>query len=162
MIPDSDGLRRLMGRFATGVAIVTTGLEDDLHGMTANSVASISLEPPLMLVCIDKASDTHDLLAKAGVFAVSVLGRDQAHLAERFATKQPGANHDLDGVWHHFASTGSPIIDGCLAYFDCRTVAAHDGGDHTVFIGEVLDAGEMSEDGPLVFYRGRYRQIAPE
>ena len=155
--------RRAMGRFATGVTVITTRLGDDLHGMTANAVTSLSLEPMMVLVCVDKAADTHDILSKAGVFAVNILNREQAELSDRFARKEFDGAHGLEKVPHTFAVTGSPIIDGALAYLDCRTAMEHHGGDHTIFIGEVVEARELSEGEPLVFYRGKYGEFcAPD
>jgi flavin reductase (DIM6/NTAB) family NADH-FMN oxidoreductase RutF len=155
----TDEFRRAMGRFPTGVTVVTTRLGDDLHGMTANAVTSLSLDPMLVLVCIDKAADTHDILAQAGVFAVNILNRTQADLSDRFAKKEFDGAHGLDEVPHGFAVTGSPIIEGAIAYLDCRTAMEHHGGDHTIFIGEVVEAKELSDDAPLVFYRGNYGQF---
>jgi flavin reductase (DIM6/NTAB) family NADH-FMN oxidoreductase RutF len=127
--------------------------------MTANAVTSLSLDPMLVLVCVDKAADTHDILAQAGVFAVNILNRTQADLSDRFANKDFDGAHGLDEVPHGFAVTGSPIIEGAIAYLDCRTAMEHHGGDHTIFIGEVLEAKELRDDAPLVFYRGKYGQF---
>lgn len=157
---DAAHLRRVMGRFATGVTIITTRLDNELHGMTANSVTSVSLDPPLVLVCVDKSAETHDMLMKAGVFAVNILGQGQAEIARRFATKELHSQHGLTDVPHTFAVTGSPVIEGCLAYLDCRTVAEHQGGDHTIFVGEIMEAREVKNDEPLLFYRGEYRRLA--
>ena len=151
-----DVFRRAMGRFATGVTLITTRLDDDLHGMTANAVTSLSLEPMMVLVCVDKTADTHDILSKAGVFAVNILNRKQSAISDRFAKKEFDGAHGLDEVPHAFAVTGSPIIEGAIAYLDCRTAMEHHGGDHTIFNGEVLEARELSDDAPLVFYRGKY------
>jgi len=156
MTATKDEFRRAMGRFATGVTLITTHLDDELHGMTANAVTSLSLDPMMVLVCVDKTADTHDILAKAGVFAVNILNGNQAHLSDRFAKKEFDGAHGLDEVPHGFAVTGAPIIEGAIAYLDCRTAMEHHGGDHTIFIGEVLEAKELSEDEPLVFYRGKY------
>lgn len=158
-MPDRGAFRRVMGRFATGVTVVTTRLGHELHGMTANALTSVSLNPMLILVCVDKAADTHDILSKAGVFAVNILGREQAGIADKFAKKEFGGAHSLDGVPHSAAVTGSPIIGGCLAYLDCKTVTEQHGGDHTIFIGEVLEAREMGDGEPLVFYRGSYGRL---
>jgi flavin reductase (DIM6/NTAB) family NADH-FMN oxidoreductase RutF len=149
-----------MGRFATGVTIITTRLDDHVHGMTANAVTSLSLDPMLVLVCVDKTADTHDILARAGVFAVNILNRKQWELSNRFAKKEFDGAHGLEDVRHGFAVTGSPIIEGAIAYLDCRTAMEHHGGDHTIFIGEVLEAKELSEDAPLVFYRGKYGEFS--
>jgi flavin reductase (DIM6/NTAB) family NADH-FMN oxidoreductase RutF len=156
MAPAREDFRRAMGRFATGVTIITTRLGEDLHGMTANAVTSLSLDPLLVLVCVDKTADTHDILSKAGVFAVNILNKDQSEISDRFAKKEFDGAHGLEDLPHTFAVTGAPIIDGSLAYLDCRTVTEHHGGDHTIFIGEVLEAKELSEAEPLVFYRGNY------
>jgi flavin reductase (DIM6/NTAB) family NADH-FMN oxidoreductase RutF len=148
-----------MGRFTTGVTIITTRLGEDLHGMTANAVTSLSLDPLLVLVCVDKTADTHDILSKAGVFAVNILNKDQSEISDRFAKKEFDGAHGLEGLPHTFAVTGAPIIDGSLAYLDCRTVTEHHGGDHTIFIGEVQEAKELGDGEPLVFYRGKYGEF---
>src|SRR3970282_2153247 len=96
--PGRDEFRAVMGRFATGVTIITTRLGDELHGMTANAVTSLSLDPMLVLVCVDKNADTHDILKEAGVFAVNILGQEQAEIAEKFARKDLGLSHGLEGV----------------------------------------------------------------
>jgi len=154
-----DDFRRAMGRFATGVTLITTRLRGELHGMTANAVTSLSLDPMLVLVCVDKTADTHDILSKAGVFAVNILNKDQADISNRFAKKEFDGAHGLDDLPHGFAATGAPIIEGALAYLDCRTITEHHGGEHTIFIGEVAAAGELSDSAPLVFYRGKYGEF---
>ena len=148
-----------MGRFTTGVTLITTRLGDELHGMTANAVTSLSLDPMLVLVCVDKTADTHDILSKAGVFAVNILNKAQAEISNRFAKKEFDGAHGLDDLPHGFALTGAPIIEGALAYLDCRTITEHHGGDHTIFIGDVVEARELSEGEPLVFYRGKYGEF---
>ncbi|TMB65994.1 MAG: flavin reductase family protein, partial [Chloroflexi bacterium] len=115
--------------------------------------------PMLVLVCVDKTADTHDILSKAGVFAVNILNKDQADISNRFAKKEFDGAHGLDDLPHGFAATGAPIIEGALAYLDCRTITEHHGGDHTIFIGEVAAAGEVSDSAPLVFYRGKYGEF---
>jgi len=159
-MPSKEEFRRAMGRFATGVTVITTRLGEDLHGMTANAVTSLSLNPTLVLVCVDKTADTHDILSKAGVFAVNILNKDQAAISDRFAKKEFDGAHGLDKLPHTFAATGAPIIDGALAYLDCRTVTEHHGGDHTIFIGEVVEAKELTEGEPLLFYRGKYGELS--
>ncbi len=149
-----------MGRFATGVTIVTSRLGEELHGMTANAVASVSLEPPLVLICIDKSADSHDIIDGSGIFALSILSLEQEGLADGFAVKEGAAAHRLDGVSYHTRATGAPIIEGSLAYLDCRVVERFPGGDHTVFIGGVVDAGRLNGHGPLIFYQGSYGGLA--
>lgn len=159
MAPTKEHFRRAMGRFATGVTLITTTLDGEKHGMTANAVTSLSLEPMMLLVCVDKNADSHDILSKAGVFAVNILAEGQSELSNRFAKKEFDGAHDMDKVPHTIAESGAPIIDGAIAYIDCRTVTEHHGGDHTIFIGEVLDAREMNGGNPLLFYGGRYGRI---
>ncbi len=156
----TDEFRAAMGRFATGVTIVTSRLGEELHGMTANSVTSVSLEPPLVLVCVDRESDSYGFIDGSGVFAVSILGRGQERLASEFAAKEGPGAHRLDDVPHHARVTGAPIIDGSLAYLDCRVIGRYPGGDHTIFVGEVVDAGRLHEDEPLIFHERRYTGLA--
>jgi flavin reductase (DIM6/NTAB) family NADH-FMN oxidoreductase RutF len=151
-----DELRRVMGRFATGVTVVTTLDGDQPHGMTANAVASVSLRPPLVLVCVDRAADSHDIIDRAGLFALNVLSRDQQPLSDRFAVKEGESAHGLEGVPHHAGATGAPILDGAIAFLECRVAERYPGGDHTIFLGEVVAADPLSDDGPLIFYQGRY------
>jgi len=145
-----------MSRFATGVTVITTRLGDEVHGMTANAVTSVSLDPVLILICVDKAADTHDILAEAGCFAVNILDRDQEEISRALATKKGERSTKLDGIAHSFGVTGAPLIDGSLAQLDCLTVKQYEGGDHTIFLGEVVAAKESGEGEPLVFYGGRY------
>lgn len=161
MAATTDDFRRAMGRFATGVTVITTKLEGEMHGMTANAVTSLSLDPMMLLVCVAKDADTHDILSQAGVFAVNILADGQAELSDRFAKKEFDGAHEMDDVPVQFAKSGAPIIEGALAYIDCKTVREHHGGDHTIFIGEVLDAGELGDGQPLLFYSGKYGKMTP-
>jgi flavin reductase (DIM6/NTAB) family NADH-FMN oxidoreductase RutF len=154
-------MRSMMGRFATGVTVVAARHGPLLAGMTANAIASISIDPPLMMASIARRAETHNAIIGSHAFAVSVLARDQRALAECFA--QPTTADKLkrfcDAEWHE-AETGSPILEGALAYFDCRLSARHDGGDHTVFIGEVVAAGYREDAEPLLWYASGYRELA--
>jgi flavin reductase (DIM6/NTAB) family NADH-FMN oxidoreductase RutF len=157
--PTKEHFRRVMGQFATGVTLVTTRLGSEVHGLTANAVCSVSLEPLLVLVCVDHSADSHPLLEKSGVFAVNVLSHEQEELSRLFAGPTEEKAGRLEAIGYRTAVTGAPIIEGCLAYLDCRIVAAHPAGDHTIFVGQVEQA-EVSEDGPpLVFFRGRYTTV---
>jgi flavin reductase (DIM6/NTAB) family NADH-FMN oxidoreductase RutF len=151
-----DDYRRAMGRFVTGVTIITTRLGDELHGMTANAVTGLSLEPLLILISVDKSSDTHDILSQGGAFTVNILGRDQEALSKKFASKREAGSQKLDGVPHTLGVNGCPVLEGAIAHLDCVTTRQYEGGDHTIFIGEVVDAKESSDGDPLVFYGGRY------
>ncbi len=152
--------REVMSAFATGVTIVTTGSEGRYHGMTANAFASVSLEPELVLICIDKSANTHPFIGESGLFNVNILREEQEDLARVFADKRSKERHSLDGVEYRLGMTDVPVIAGCLAAVECRVVARYEAGDHTIFVGEVL-AAEMGEAGrPLLFYRSRYGRVA--
>lgn len=149
-----------MRLFATGVTIVTTRLGDQLHGMTANAFTSLSLEPLLVLICVDKAADTHDILKQSGVFAVNILDEEQGALADQFARKESQHDHRIERLAYSVRSTGAPILAGCLAYADCRIIAEYPGGDHTIFVGRVEEADADRKKRPLIFYQGRYQKLA--
>ncbi len=159
MAISKEEFRRIMGQFATGVTLVTSRHGDHLHAMTANSFTSVSLEPLQVLVCVDKSNNTYEILRKSGAFAVNILGEEQVHLSRRFAS-QMKETHRLDNIPHRFAVTGSPIIEGCLAYLDCRVVAVYPGGDHDIFLGQVEEGAIISNGAPLIFFRGRYKGLA--
>ncbi len=153
--------RRIMGHFATGVTLVTSRRGDEVHALTVNAFCSLSLEPLLVLVCIADQADSHRFLSQSGVLAVNFLSREQQHLSELFARPADEKAGKLEQVPHRSGATGSPIIEGCLAYLDCRIVATHEGGDHTIFVGQVVEAGLTDDASPLIFYRGRYTTVAP-
>ena len=150
-----------MGRFATGVSVVAARQGPLLAGMTANAIASISVDPPIMMASIARRAETHGAIIGSHAFAISVLSRDQRAVADCFA--QPTTADKLkrfcDAEWHE-AETGSPILEGALAYFDCRLTARHDGGDHTVFLGEIVAAGFREDAEPLLWYASAYREMA--
>ncbi len=155
-----DEFRKAMGRFATGVTVVTTGVDGEVHGMTANAVTSVSLEPMMILLCADKSADSHDILSRAGVFVLNILRENQQEISNRFANKDTTDAHGLDGVPYTIGETGAPILKGTLAYLDCRTVSEQEAGDHTIFIGEVVDAGFEDDGSPLLFFGGQYGRMA--
>ena len=157
---DKMDYRRTIGTFATGVTIITTKLGEHSHGLTANAVSSVSLEPTLVLICVDHTSDTFQLLKESGAFCVNVLGEDQEHLSRKFATKLQEGEHRMSGVQYREGVTGAPILDGCIAYLDCRIWQTYTAGDHDIFIGEVVDIGHAPDDAkPLLFYRGKYAKL---
>ncbi|SER56221.1 NADH-FMN oxidoreductase RutF, flavin reductase (DIM6/NTAB) family [Tranquillimonas rosea] len=143
--------RDALGRFATGVTVITCMTEDGPLGITANSFSSVSLEPPLVLWSPAKASKRFVPFTEADHFAIHVMGSDQAHVCGGFA-KQGDAFEALD--WYE-GPRGTPLIEGCLARFDCARHAVHDGGDHAIVIGHVLDA-TLREGDPLLFVGGRF------
>jgi len=154
-------LRALMGRFATGVTVVGARHGPLLAGMTANAIATISIDPPLIMASISRRAETHGAIIASHAFAVSVLADDQRPLAECFAQPTTAAKltRFCDAPWHE-AETGSPILEGALAYFDCRLSQRHDGGDHTIFLGEIVAAGYREDARPLLWYASSYRALA--
>ena len=152
---DDARFRQAMGHFASGVTVVTTAAASDLYGMTVSSFSSLSLSPPLILICIDKSVPSHDIIKAAGCFVVNILAERQEHLSRRFATT--GADK-FKGVAWHSGQLGLPVLDNTLAAIECRLRDALDGGDHTIFVGEVVDA-EVREGVPLLYYRRGYREL---
>lgn len=159
MPPERDPLdptwfRAVLGQFPTGVAIVT-GLDSDGSpaGLSVGSFTSVSLDPPLVAFLPDKASTSWPRIAPTGRFCVNVLARGQQDLALRFAAS---GGDKFDGLGWRPASTGSPIIDGVVAWIDCETDAVHDAGDHEIVVGRVLELDSEAENDPLVFFRGAY------
>src|ERR671928_1934 len=127
------------------------------RAMTANSITPLSLTPTRILVCIDKATRTYQYISASGVWAVNVLAAHQEAISRTFAMKDIEEERTMIGTPYHLGATGAPIIEGCLSYLDCRTWATYDGGDHTLFLGEVQDAAVVDPDSPpLLFFKGRY------
>jgi flavin reductase (DIM6/NTAB) family NADH-FMN oxidoreductase RutF len=156
-------LRSMMARFATGVTVVAARQGPLLSGMTANAIASISINPPLMMASIGQQSETHAAILGSHSFAISVLSDRQRPIADCFAQPTTAAKLQrfCDAPWHE-AETGSPILDGAIAFFDCRLVARHPGGDHTLFIGEIVAAGYDDEAEPLIWYGSGYRALSDQ
>lgn len=152
---DPDQLREVMGRFATGVTVVTTRVGDETGAMTANAVLSLSLDPPLIIVSVEKDSQMHRLLMRSDCFAVNILQQDQENLSQRFA--KPGPKHLAD-LEIRTATSGAPILVAALAFADCSIRQVVAGGDHDMFIGE-MTAGEIHEGEPLLFYGGGYGSL---
>jgi flavin reductase (DIM6/NTAB) family NADH-FMN oxidoreductase RutF len=145
---------RVMGSFASGVTVVTTvGRDGTPRGFTASAVSSLSLEPRMLLVCVNDHSTTLDDINAAGSFAVNILCTDQQEIAQRFATRR---DDRFGGIrWRPGAETGAPVLDGSLAYAECRLADTCHGGDHVILMGEVV-AGDAHEAEPLLYFRGRY------
>jgi flavin reductase (DIM6/NTAB) family NADH-FMN oxidoreductase RutF len=153
---DANAFRSALGRFASGVTVVTTcdaGGSD--HGMTASAFCSVSLDPPLILVCVEKIANMHDPITSCTHFAVNVLAHDQEQLARRFAETE---GDRFDGIGFTRGAHGTPILDDGLAALECRRTATYDGGDHTIIVGEV-ESAVWRDDRPLLYYRGGYAGI---
>jgi flavin reductase (DIM6/NTAB) family NADH-FMN oxidoreductase RutF len=152
-------LRQVLSRYPTGVTVVgTRHVPDGVCGLTVNAFTSVSLEPPMVLVCVDRSSNTHGCIEASGEFSVNVLGAGQAPIAVRFAQKR---DDKFEGVPYTVSDDGMPLIDGASAWVEARVEAAFDGGDHTIFLAHVLRA-EQGEAAPLVFHRGSYARLDGE
>ena len=157
MTPTKDDFRRVMGHFATGVTVVTTATRDEVRGMTANSVTSVSLEPLSVLVCVNRDAITYRILSASRVFCVNILTEQQEALS-RACARPDTPEAALQGVPFRRGVTGAPVLEQALAYLDCRVVAATEFGTHTVYFGEVVDI-DAFEGRPLMFYRGAYTSL---
>ncbi|WP_321572648.1 flavin reductase family protein [Parafrankia colletiae] len=164
--PDPDAFRKVVGRFATGVTVLTTVVDGRHLAMTANSFVSVSLEPLLVLVSVRQDARFHDPLLAAGVWGVSVLAADMSQASRDFARRggapDPG-DRQLRGWAHSLGPrTGVALLDGALALLECGTVATHPAGDHTLVVGEVMGLARPRPDAtPLVFYEGAYLSTGP-
>jgi flavin reductase (DIM6/NTAB) family NADH-FMN oxidoreductase RutF len=152
--------RSIMGHFATGVTVITTRAGELVQGMTANAISSLSLDPVMVLICVDKSTHTHGMLEAGGVFTVNILGEHQEDVSRIFAKREEPEAGTMRGVPFRMGHTGSPIIEGCMAFMECRIAEVYEGGDHSIFLGEVVGEGVVEEMRPLVFYRGQYRTLA--
>ena len=185
MAIEKEFFRQVMGRFATGVTVVTTRSQGEIGGLTVNAFCSVSLNPPLVLVCVDNKSNTLPLFRASKIFAVNMLTDKQEDLSQGFATNNKERYENFYHASYHTAATGAPIIDNVLAFVDTRIVAEYPGGDHTIFLGQVEAMGTegrvtfvndegkeqstlLDYDGvspvnglhPLTYYQGQYRHLA--
>lgn len=158
MALDPDLFKGALRLWASGVTIITTRDGDEVGGMTVSAFSSVSLEPPLILACADKGSNTNPLIAKSGVFAANILGAGQDDLSNRFA-KTGNEAVRFDGLDCKSGESGAPWIPGALAVLDCRVHSAHDAGDHIIYVGQVLDC-VLGEGDPLLYFDARYRALA--
>ncbi|HUJ16275.1 MAG TPA: flavin reductase family protein [Thermoanaerobaculia bacterium] len=153
---DEAAFKFAMSHFASGVTVVTTEVDGTPFGMTVASFASLSLHPPLVLICIETIVKTHDAIASAGKFAVSILRSDQLQISSRFASR---ADDKFAGVGLRRGMLGLPLIDGALTTLECTVRDQLPGGDHSIFVGEVVDA-QTSEGDPLLHFRSKYRELS--
>jgi flavin reductase (DIM6/NTAB) family NADH-FMN oxidoreductase RutF len=153
---DPSQFRQLLGRFATGVTILTVVKPEGRPlGMTANSVASVSLHPPLISVCVDREAEMHDVILSAPQFVVNVLASPQEALARRFADKHEDR---FDGIGYHLSADGLVLLDGALTHVECERYAQYPGGDHSIVLGRVI-GGATNDGRPLLYYRGGYAAL---
>ncbi len=156
--------RQVLGRFVTGVTVITTSHQGVKHGMTANAFSSVSLNPPLIMVSVDKRANMHDLLTTGDAFCVNILAEHHADWSGWWAGKAPKDGDQFADIPHTTKATGSPVLNECVAYIDCTVWARYDGGDHTLFIGEVQEAAPSEDPDlkPLLFFSSKYRKLADE
>jgi flavin reductase (DIM6/NTAB) family NADH-FMN oxidoreductase RutF len=187
MTIEKDFFRQVMGQFATGVSVVTTNSQGIVAGLTVNAFSSVSLDPPLVLICVDLTSTTLPYIRESGIFAVNILTDEQEHFSRCFATPTSERFDYFCHADYHLAATGSPILDGALAFIDTRIVAEYPAGDHVIFLGQVVAMGtdgravfaeeeltantdlieyeDRTTDAdtmPLTYYRGHYRHLTCE
>jgi flavin reductase (DIM6/NTAB) family NADH-FMN oxidoreductase RutF len=154
MTIDPLTFRQAAGMFATGVLVITTGKDGQFRAVTVNSFTTVSLDPTLLLFCLDNRSRTLPVLIESGTLTANVLREDQEYISRMFASSQSPAT--IDDVTYDLGLVGTPTIAGCLAYFQCRLVDTHVAGDHTIAIARVEEATFGEPGRPLVFFRGKY------
>ena len=154
-----DDFRAALSHFASGVTVVTT-CDSEQHptGLTASAFCSVSLDPPLILICVDHKSQSYPHLRESGRFAINILSQEHEQMSRRFASTRLDK---FDGVPFTMGTLDVPLIDAALAYLECRTVSAHGEGDHTIFVGRVEAVG-VGEGEPLLYYRGKYHRLRGE
>jgi flavin reductase (DIM6/NTAB) family NADH-FMN oxidoreductase RutF len=154
-----DDFKQVMRRWASTVNIVTTRTDDLIYGLTVTSFSSLAVNPPLVFVCVNKNARTHAYIEKSGIFCVNFLTPDMSHLSDRFAGRLPDEERFRD-VAYHVESTGSPVLDGAVAFLDCTVDHSFVSGDHTIFVGAVQAGGvQHLDDTPLLYFNGQYRLL---
>ncbi len=157
---DETVLRGALGRFASGVTVVTTVLDGVDHAMTASAFTSVSLDPPQVLVCSQRSSRFHEAVTESGIWGVSILSDRGRAASAWFAHSGRQLEGQFDDVPHHRGALGVPLLDASLAWLECRTIGAHDGGTHTILVGEVITAAvQADDDDPRLPYRHSYGTI---
>lgn len=159
---DVQSFKNALAHWASGVTVVTTRVDDKPVGITASSLTSVSLDPPQILICVSRKLYTHQAIEQSGFFAVNILGADHLEWGMRFAGMIPELNDRFAGVETYTAVTGAPILADVLGWLDCRVRHAYDGGDHTIFIGEVVAAGATEERSPLLYFNRTWRKMDAE
>ena len=161
MVASNDLFKELMRRFAAGVTLVTFNENEKFGGLTVSSFCSLSIDPPLVLICIDRKIVSHDSLEKADTFGVNICNSEQGKLAWDFANSKIDKNELIKSLPHTLTELGTPLLDGCLATMECKITQKYNGGDHTIFIGQV-EEGECDENAePLVYYGSGLGEFKP-
>jgi 3-hydroxy-9,10-secoandrosta-1,3,5(10)-triene-9,17-dione monooxygenase reductase component len=152
----ADQFKQALGRFASGVTVVTTADNNKLGGLTVSAFSSLSLDPPYILICIDKRSSANALIQSSRAFAVNILAKDQADLSNHFASRQ---EDKFAGVAYRMGHLQVPVLEDTLATLECSLVQVVDGGDHHIYIGQVEHSSVDETKEPLLYYRGQYRSL---
>jgi flavin reductase (DIM6/NTAB) family NADH-FMN oxidoreductase RutF len=162
MSVDEATFKNALAQWSSGVTIVTTRLEDGtVKGMTASSFSSVSMKPFLILVCVARRLYTHRLLEQSGIFAVNILGTDHNYWGKLFAGIYPEVENRWEDIHYQTAVTGSPILPGALGWMDCRLYRQVEAGDHSIFLGEVVAAGNAGSGQPLMYYNRTWGTFSP-
>ncbi len=159
MSVDAGAFRETMAHWASGVTVVTAMDDGQRVGITASSLASVSLNPPRVLVCVSKKLYTHGAIESGGTFAVNILEKSQLEWGMRFAGLMPEVQDRFEDIVTQTAVTGSPILPGVLGWLDCTVAHAYDGGDHTIFVGNVEACGASEAGSPLLYFNRHWREL---
>ncbi len=155
----AESFKQALSRWASGITIVTCRTADrPIHGMTASSLASASLDPPLVLVCVNRNALTHALIAEQGAFGINILRSDQQEVSSRCAGFLGAKAHFLDDQPYRTGESGAPLLEDALSWLECTLWRSYDAGDHTIYVGEVQSAG-ATEGEPLLWYQRGYREL---
>ena len=157
--PDQALFRSVMGHFPSGVTVLTTMFGDQMHGMTVSAFCSVSLEPPLVLATIEKTTRMHALLLESHLYAVSILGARDEATSRFFADDRRLAGVEFAPGSYRTGVTGCPILPHAIAFLEARVQSVYEGGDHSIFLGEVINAEVVRDEPPLIFYRGGYATL---
>jgi len=159
MSVDAETLRRVMRLWATGVTVVTAQSDGQRHGMTVSSFTSVALEPPLVLISLERVTRTHGMVERSGRFGVTILAQDQQEVSDRFGGRIADLDDRFEGLETETLQSGVPFVRGGLAFFDCEVVASYPAGTHTLFIGEVMAVRSRKTGNPLLYFNRDYRRI---
>lgn len=152
----NDEFRHVLGRFASGVTVVTTNNDGQLSGLTVSAFSSVSLEPPLVLICVDKQSSANQAIQAAKAYAVNILREGQDSLSNHFARRTPDKFADVD---YHLGNLNLPLLEGTLGFLECAVTQTVDAGDHYIYLGQVENASADANAKPLLYFSGGYRQL---
>jgi flavin reductase (DIM6/NTAB) family NADH-FMN oxidoreductase RutF len=158
---DAAQFKAVMSRWGSGVTVITMKSGEVVHGMTASAFCSVSLEPPLCLVCVGKKQGSHKILKDAGRFVINLLAEEQASVSDYFAKPRPDGKAQFDSIPHGTTANGEPTLSGALAHLECTLHSVAEAGDHDIFVGKI-EKVEINEriELPLIYYKGKYRKLA--